>query len=78
MGRVVITGMGIWSCIGLNLDEVRNSLFAGKSGIGVEPIRKEYGYRSALTGIVPKPTLKGVLDRRTRAGMSEEVPGIRG
>ena len=73
MSRVVITGMGIWSCIGLNLDEVRNSLFAGKSGIGVEPIRKEYGYRSALTGIVPKPTLKGVLDRRTRAGMSEEA-----
>ena len=49
--------MGIWSCIGLNLDEVRNSLFAGKSGIGVEPIRKEYGYRSAL-GIVLKPTLE--------------------
>ena len=73
MGRVVITGMGIWSCLGQNLDEVRDSLFAGKSGIGLEPVRKEYGYRSALTGIVPKPVLKGVLDRRTRAGMSEEA-----
>ena len=73
MGRVVITGLGIWSCLGQNLDDVRDSLFAGKSGIGIEPVRKEYGYRSALTGIVPKPELKGVLDRRTRAGMSEEA-----
>ena len=73
MGRVVITGMGIWSCLGQSLDEVRSSLFEGKSGIGVDPVRKEYGYRSALTGIVPTPVLKGVLDRRLRAGMSEEA-----
>jgi len=65
--------MGIWGCLGQNLDEVRDSLFAGKSGIGIDPVRKDYGYRSALTGIVPKPVLKGVLDRRTRAGMSEEA-----
>ena len=71
MGRVVITGIGIWSCLGQ--DVVRDSLFNGKSGIGIEPVRKEYGYRSMLTGIVPKPLLKGVLDRRTRAGMSEEA-----
>lgn len=73
MGRVVITGMGIWSCLGQEIDQVRDSLFEGKSGIGIEPVRKEYGYRSMLTGIVPKPVLKGVLDRRTRAGMSEEA-----
>ena len=65
--------MGIWGCLGQNLDEVRDSLFAGKSGIGIDPVRKEYGYRSALTGIVAKPMLKGLLDRRTRAGMSEEA-----
>ena len=65
--------MGIWGCLGQNLDEVRDSLFAGKSGIGIDPVRKDYGYRSALTGIVSKPVLKGVLDRRTRAGMSEEA-----
>jgi len=73
MGRVVITGIGIWSCLGQDVDQVRDSLFNGKSGIGIEPVRKEYGYRSMLTGIVPKPLLKGVLDRRTRAGMSEEA-----
>ena len=65
--------MGIWGCLGQDVDQVRDSLFEGKSGIGLEPIRKEYGYRSMLTGIVPKPVLKGLLDRRTRAGMSEEA-----
>jgi 3-oxoacyl-[acyl-carrier-protein] synthase-1 len=73
MGRVVITGMGIWSCLGTGLDQVRDSLFAGKSGIGIDPARKDYGYRSLLTGIVEHPVLKGLLDRRLRAGMSEEA-----
>ena len=73
MKRVVITGTGIWSCLGQNLDEVRQSLFEGRSGIGTDPERKEYGYRSILTGIVPQPMLKGLLDRRLRAGMSQEA-----
>lgn len=71
--RVVITGIGIWSCIGTNLEEVKNSLYNGISGIGIDPGRKTYGYRSALTGIVPRPKLKGLLDRRTRMGLSEEA-----
>lgn len=71
MNRVVITGMGIWSCLGKNLDEVKNSLFEGKSGIGFDPGRKEIGYRSALTGILERPQLKGLLDRRQRVGMGE-------
>jgi 3-oxoacyl-[acyl-carrier-protein] synthase-1 len=71
MNRVVITGMGIWSCLGKSLDEVRNSLFEGKSGIGFDTGRKELGYRSALTGILERPQLKGLLDRRQRIGMGE-------
>ena len=72
--RVVITGMGIWSCLGTDLDTVKDSLYKGKSGIGIEPARLEYGYRSALTGIVPEPVItKQMLDRHTRAGMSEEA-----
>lgn len=71
--RVVITGMGIWSCLGNNVDEVRRSLYEGKSGIGIEQARLEYGYRSALTGIVSIPKLKGVIDRRLRIGLSEEA-----
>ena len=49
------------------------SLYQGKSGIGIEEARFEYGYRSGLTGIVERPKLKGVLDRRQRVGMSEEA-----
>jgi 3-oxoacyl-[acyl-carrier-protein] synthase-1 len=72
MNRVVITGMGIYSCIGKNLAEVKDSLYAGKSGIGIDPARKEMGFRSALTGIIERPNLKGMLDRRMRVGMAEE------
>ncbi len=71
--RVVITGMGIWSCLGTSVDEVKNSLFTGKSGIGIDNERLEYGFRSGLTGIVKRPQLKGILDRRTRMGLSEEA-----
>ncbi|GHU85803.1 beta-ketoacyl synthase [Bacteroidia bacterium] len=70
--RVVITGMGIYSCIGINLAEVKQSLYEGKSGIGIDNSRIDYGYRSALTGIVPKPQLKGILDRRLRICLAEE------
>lgn len=65
--------MGIWSCLGTNLEEVRESLYEGRSGIGVDPQRIEYGYQSALTGIVQQPALKGLLHRRMRVGLSEEA-----
>lgn len=65
--------MGIWSCLGTNIDEVRESLYNGKSGIGIDEHRKEYGYRSPLTGIVEKPLLKKLIDRHTRAGLPEEA-----
>ena len=72
--RVVITGMGIWSCLGTDIATVKDSLYQGKSGIGLCPERLEYGYRSALSGIVEEPVItKQMLDRHTRAGMSEEA-----
>ena len=70
--RVVITGMGIYSCLGITLDEVKNSLYNGKSGIIFSQERKDFGYRSGLTGWVPKPDLKNVLNRRQRISMGEE------
>ena len=70
--RVVITGMGIYSCIGTNIEAVRQSLYEGKSGIVLLPERKEYGYRSALTGYVPNPDLKQLLGRRERISMGQE------
>jgi 3-oxoacyl-[acyl-carrier-protein] synthase-1 len=71
--RVVITGMGIYSCIGTSLDEVKESLYNGTSGIGLDAERKEFGFRSALTGIVPKPNLKEQLNRRQRISIGEET-----
>ena len=71
--RVVITGMGIWSCIGTSQEEVAESLRAGKCGIGHDPDRLAYGYPSDLTGIVPEPELKPLLHRRLRAGLSQEA-----
>ena len=71
MKRVVVTGMGIYSTIGKNLDEVRDALYAGKSGIGLDMARKALGYRSCLTGIIESPNLKGLLDRRSRVGLAE-------
>ncbi len=71
--RVVITGMGAYSCLGTSLEEITESLRTGRSGIHFDPERKEMGFRSALTGMVPKPNLKGMLKRRQRVGMAEEV-----
>ena len=64
--------MGIYSCIGTSLEEVRESLYQGKSGIVLDPDRKEFGFRSGLTGVVPKPDLKNLLNRRQRISMGEE------
>ena len=66
MRRVVITGMGIYSCIGKNKKDVLSSLYEGKSGIGTDPRRKEMGFRSSLTGLIESPDLKSHLDRKQR------------
>ncbi|KIC03206.1 MULTISPECIES: beta-ketoacyl synthase [unclassified Flavobacterium] len=71
--RVVITGMGIYSCIGTSLNEVKESLYNGKSGIQFDAERKEFGFQSALTGMVPKPDLKSLLTRRQRMSIGEET-----
>ena len=71
MNRVVITGMGIWSCLGVTLDEVRDSLYKGKSGIVLDQARKEMGFRSGLTSLVPLPDLKKELARSQRVYMPE-------
>ena len=73
MRRVVVTGMGVWSCIGHDQQEVAVSLREGRSGIGYDEARREYGFRSPLTGIVDTPDLKTLLHRRLRTGMSQEA-----
>ncbi|MBX2950109.1 MAG: beta-ketoacyl-[acyl-carrier-protein] synthase family protein [Crocinitomicaceae bacterium] len=69
--RVVITGIGTYSCLGENTHEVLESLRLGRSGIIYDESRKEFGYRSCLTGFVKEPDLKPYLSRRDRLGMHE-------
>ena len=56
--RVVVTGMGIVSCIGNSQDEVLKSLQNGTSGISVDPVYKEMGFRTHLHG---KPDIDGMI-----------------
>ena len=69
--RVVITGIGLYSCLGLDQLEVSKKLYTGTSGIIFDQERKEMGFRSALTGFVPEPDLKPYLGRRERIGMHQ-------
>ena len=73
MKRVVVTGMGIWSCIGQDLDSVTESLKMGRSGIIFDAKRIEVGLHSGLTSDVPRPDLKPLLPRKYRATMSEDA-----
>ena len=72
MKRVVITGMGIYSTLGTDLETVTKSLYEGKSGIVYDPGRKDMGFRSGLTAKIERPDLKGMLSRRMRIGLAEQ------
>ena len=73
MHKPVITGLGIYSCLGTDLDTVAQSLRQGRSGITLDPQRKALGFRSALTARLQDPELKGELSRSQRAYMPEEA-----
>lgn len=61
--RVVVTGMGIVSCIGNNKEEVLTSLKEGKSGISFEPTYKEMGFRTNVHG-KPNIDIAEKIDRK--------------
>jgi 3-oxoacyl-[acyl-carrier-protein] synthase-1 len=63
MRRVVVTGMGIVSCLGNDLDTVSAALAEGRSGIRAMPQYAELGLRSQVAG-VPDIVLEEHLDRR--------------
>jgi 3-oxoacyl-[acyl-carrier-protein] synthase I len=69
--RVVITGIGVISSIGIRLDEIARSLREGRSGIGLDPSRKERGFRSSLTGLIKGFDPAERFDRKNRRTMGE-------
>ena len=73
MKRVVVTGIGIWSCIGQDLQTVTESLQQGHSGIIFDASRIEFGLLSGLVGNVPKPNLRPLLPRRNRITLSVDA-----
>ena len=70
MRRVVVTGIGIVSCIGNNQDEVLVSLKEGKSGITAAPEYEELGFRSQVHG-KPDIDLAAAIDKRLFRFMGE-------
>tara|TARA_B100001989_G_scaffold251214_1_gene229922 strand:+ start:2312 stop:3520 length:1209 start_codon:yes stop_codon:yes gene_type:complete len=70
MKNVVVTGMGIVSCIGKDIQEVLESLKKGKSGISKNAKYEEMGFRSRISGSV-NINLTDLIDRKTLRFMSE-------
>src|SRR5690606_40685598 len=70
MRRVVITGMGIVSCLGQDLESVAASLKEGKSGITYNPEYAEMGLRSHVSGSV-KIDLEAAIDRKVKRFMGD-------
>ena len=64
--KVVISGMGTISSIGLSLEEVSSSLETGKCGISLLEERKKMGFRSGLSGVIKNFKPAFPLDRRYR------------
>ena len=72
MKNVVITGVGIKSCIGNTYDEVVNSLINGKSGITADETYKEMGFRSQVSGSVDL-NFSELIDRKLYRFMGESA-----
>ena len=68
--RVVVTGMGIVSCIGNNKAEVYNSLYDGRSGITFSKEYETMGFRSHVFG-KPNIDLDSHVDRKFRRFMGD-------
>jgi len=70
MKRVVVTGIGIISCLGLDQHAVRESLFQGRSGIRFNESYRDLGFRSHVSGSV-EIDLKERIDRKVLRFMGD-------
>lgn len=68
--RVVVTGMGIVSCLGNDLDTVSSALRELRSGISTNPEQVEIGMRSHVAGM-PQVDLQATIDRKKLRFMGE-------
>ena len=71
MQRVVITGIGIVSCLGNDVKTVETSLRLGKSGIVYDKKREEIGFRSPLTGAINGFEPEKFLSKKQRKTMPD-------
>ena len=71
MRRVVVTGIGIVSCIGNNKTEVLDSLLNTKSGIVFSEEHKKYNFRSQVVGAVKNLDIEKHIDRKIRRFMGD-------
>jgi 3-oxoacyl-[acyl-carrier-protein] synthase I len=71
MHRVAITGIGIVSCLGNNIETVGNSLREGRSGIVIDDLRIKMGFRSPLTGMIKNFSPEVYLSRKQRKTMPD-------
>ena len=71
MRKVVVTGLGIVSCIGNNKDEVLKSLLNTKSGIVFSEEYKKYNFRSQVIGTIKNLNLDEHIDRKQKRFMGE-------
>jgi 3-oxoacyl-[acyl-carrier-protein] synthase-1 len=70
MRRVAITGMGITSCLGNDLDTVSRALREGRAGIRANPEAAEHGLRSQVAGDV-QLDLEALIDRKLKRFMGD-------
>lgn len=70
MKRVVVTGMGIVSCLGNDCDTVAKALKEGKSGLKFVPQYQELGMRSHVAG-VPEVDIEAAIERKARRFMGD-------
>ncbi|NLB59381.1 MAG: beta-ketoacyl-ACP synthase I, partial [Gammaproteobacteria bacterium] len=70
MRRVVVTGMGVVSCLGNDLETVSGSLRDSRAGIRFVPEYQELGLRSQVAG-VPEIDLAAAIDRKLKRFMGD-------
>ena len=70
MRRVVVTGLGIVSCLGNDQHQVLDALRSGRSGIRFKDDYAERGFRSQVAGVVDID-LDALVDRKQRRFMGD-------